>query len=128
MADLSVEIQNKLEIAQNIWFASVRYPQNDGSARPHLVPLWFAWYSGRLYICIEPGSVKSRNIIHNPQVVMALEDGTSPVICEGLAAPIHTPWPAGVAAVFKRKYDWDIATEAQYNQLVEIVPRKWLAW
>jgi hypothetical protein len=60
----------KLETAQNIWIASVR---PDG--RPHLTPVWFAWTGGKLYVSIDPDSVKSKNIAHTPHVALALEDG-----------------------------------------------------
>jgi hypothetical protein len=68
-----------LEKQANIWFTSVR---PDG--RPHMVPIWFVYHDEKIFIGIDPASVKSRNIQHNPQVVMALEDGTHPLICEGL--------------------------------------------
>jgi len=120
------DAEARLETERNIWVASVR---PDG--RPHLAPVWFAWHAGKLYVCTEPGSVKARNISQNRRVVLALEDGTHPVICAGIAAPVPTPWPAEmakVAAVFRNKYDWDISSEEQYTQLLEVTPTKWLAW
>jgi nitroimidazol reductase NimA-like FMN-containing flavoprotein (pyridoxamine 5'-phosphate oxidase superfamily) len=115
--------QVELENRQNIWIASVR---PDG--RPHLVPVWFAWSGGKIYLCIEPRSVKGINMRANPRVALALEEGINPVICEGTASFLDKPWPVQVEEVFKRKYDWDISTEAQYNQLVEITATKWLVW
>jgi hypothetical protein len=123
---LPPEAETRLETERNIWVASVR---PDG--RPHLTPVWFAWHVGKLYVCTEPGSVKARNISQNRRVVLALEDGTRPVICEGIAAPVPVPWPAdmaAVAAIFRNKYDWDISSEEQYTQLLEVTPIKWLAW
>lgn len=116
-------ILERLETAQNIWFGSVR---PDG--RPHLAPVWFAWHGGRLYVCIEAGSVKGRNVALNPRVALALEDGVHPVICEGTAAPCSPPWPEPVVGIFKHKYDWDISTDGQYDLLLEITPEKWLSW
>jgi nitroimidazol reductase NimA-like FMN-containing flavoprotein (pyridoxamine 5'-phosphate oxidase superfamily) len=117
------ETIRRLESAGNIWVACVR---PDG--RPHLTPVWFAYVLGKLYISIGPGSVKSRSMAHNPQVVLALEDGLSPVICEGRAAPLEKPWPAPVLETFFQKYEWDLLKETQYNQLLEITPAKWLVW
>ena len=113
----------KLTTSQNIWLASVR---PDG--RPHLVPIWFTWHSDNLYICTEAKSIKSRNIAHNPRVMAALEDGTSPVICEGIAAILPPPWPDDVIASFVTKYEWEISPDDQYNQLIEITPSRWLNW
>ncbi len=123
MWDISPEIEQRLSAAQNIWVASVR---PDG--RPHLAPVWFVWTAGKLYISIEPESVKGRNMAQNTNVVLALEDGLHPVICEGQALLLPKPYPAEVLQAFLLKYEWDITQESQYNQIVEVNPRKWLAW
>lgn len=96
--------------------------------RPHLVPVWFVYWEGQFYICIEPGSVKAGNMRVNPAVALALEDGSRPVICEGHANAVPAPWPANVAALFQEKYDWNILTDAQYSLLLRIKPQKWLGW
>lgn len=115
--------ETRLRTGQNIWVGSVR---PDG--RPHLSPVWFAFLDGKLYICIDPKSVKARNLAANPQIVLALEDGLHPVICEGTAAPVPRPYPDVVKAEFLQKYEWDIELDAQYNFLIEITPQKWLSW
>jgi PPOX class probable F420-dependent enzyme len=123
MKDISPQARRKLETARNIWLSSVR---PDG--RPHLVPIWFAWHADKVYVCTDPSSVKGRNILQNPRMALALEDGDQPVICEGRAAVIPAPWPQAVMAVFRRKYDWDISSEGQYTELIEVTPDKWLTW
>jgi F420H(2)-dependent biliverdin reductase len=122
-SDLTPEAATKLEKQQNIWFGSVRA---DGT--PHLTPIWFVWHEGKLYIGIDPNSVKSHNLRQNPRVVLALEDGSHPVICEGIAATVLPPLPETLAAAFLSKYEWDLTKEAQYNQVVEVTPVKWLIW
>jgi nitroimidazol reductase NimA-like FMN-containing flavoprotein (pyridoxamine 5'-phosphate oxidase superfamily) len=117
------EVLSRLELSPNIWFASVR-----PNGQPHLTPVWFIVHAGRLYVSIDPHSVKSRNLAHNPKVTLALEDGSHPVICEGQAAILSKPYPQEVAVLFQKKYDWDINNEGKYGQLVEIRPRKWLSW
>lgn len=123
MKTLSPESAGKLGSQQNIWFGSVR---PDG--RPHLSPVWFVWYEEKIYIGTDPKSVKVRNIRQNPQVVLALEDGAHPVICEGAAQIIQPPLSEGLLAAFYTKYEWDLKREEQYNQVVEVTPRKWLSW
>jgi F420H(2)-dependent biliverdin reductase len=91
------ESHSKLINEKNIWIASVR-----ADGRPHLVPVWFTWHSGKIYLSIDPKSVKSRNVSLNPNVVLALEDGSHPVICEGLASPVLPPLPEEVIRLFKR--------------------------
>ncbi len=119
----SPEAAAKLESAQNLWFGSVR-----PGGRPHLAPVWFVWHDQKIYISTDPRSVKIRNLRSNPQVVVALEDGNHPVICEGEARILPEPYPESLLAAFHAKYEWDVRADPQYNQVVEITPRKWLAW
>jgi hypothetical protein len=128
MKELSPAAIERLENEKNIWVATVRPALDGGSPRPHLAPVWFAYFDGKLYISIEAESVKGRNLVHHPQLALALEEGTHPVICEGTARPAPAPWPPEVVEIFLRKYEWDIRTEQQYNQLLEITPTKWLNW
>jgi len=124
MVNPPASAHKRLETKKIIWLASVR---PDG--RPHLVPLWFVWHAGKLYLCTAPGSIKSRNIRRNPHVALALEEGMNPVICEGTATALPAPWPAGVVAVFQQKYDWEITPDdEEYTELLEVTPTKWLAW
>ncbi|MBX0329959.1 pyridoxamine 5'-phosphate oxidase family protein [Oscillochloris sp. ZM17-4] len=112
----------RLEVEANIWLASVR---PDG--RPHLVPLWFAWSGGQIYLCLQIESVKARNILQNPRVALALESGSDPLVIEGDAAVVVRPWPEPVVAGFLAKYNWLITDDATYNGLIAVRPRKWLA-
>jgi PPOX class probable F420-dependent enzyme len=123
MPDLSPEAVNRLEKQQVIWFASVR---PDG--RPHLAPVWFVWHADQFYVGTDPNSVKSHNIQRNRAVVLALEDGVHPLICEGKAQVIIPPFPEDLLAAFYKKYEWDLTKEVQYNQVVEVTPEKWLGW
>jgi PPOX class probable F420-dependent enzyme len=117
------QAQQKLEQQKIIWVASVR-----ADGRPHLVPVWFAWRGERIYLCIDPASVKANNLATNPHIALALENGLHPVICEGQATICEPPWPEAVLAVFQQKYDWNISTETQYTQLLEVNPDRWLVW
>lgn len=118
---MSMADVQRLEHDQIIWLATV-HP--DG--RPHLVPIWFGWCAGNIYLCTEETSVKVRNIRANPHVSLALDHGAHPVVCEGLATIVPRPWPPAVGAVFQRKYRWDITTDETYTLLVEITPTRWL--
>lgn len=102
---------------KNVWVATVR---PDG--RPHLVPIWFVVDDGHWYICTAPDSVKARNLQANPQIALALEDGTHPHIVEGAARAV-SPTP-NVVRKFKDKYDWDITTDGQYSQVFEVTVTK----
>ncbi len=115
--------KERLARERNIWIATAR---PDG--RPHMVPVWFTHVEDQLYICIEPKSVKGRNLRSNRKVCLALEDGVNPLICEGEARVLEKPWPTAMVSGFVEKYGWDISYEHRYTQLVEITPHKWLHW
>ncbi len=113
----------RLSVARNLWVATVR---PDG--RPHLVPVWFVYEASTLYFYIQPESVKARNLRQNRRLVVALEDGTHPLICEAEAALRDGRPQDPIAQAFLRKYEWDLGTEEVYTLLVEATPKKWLAW
>ena len=68
------EVNDRLAKERNVWIVTVR---RDG--RPHMVPVWFVWFESKIYVCIEPESVKGRNILLNRNVTLALEDGSHPL-------------------------------------------------
>jgi hypothetical protein len=113
---------SRLHTDRNIWLATVR-----ASGKPHLVPIWFVWHNGKIYICTQQDSVKVRNLRANPRASFALEDGNKPVLGEGDAVFLDA-FPDAVLALFKSKYDWDIPTDAVYRAMIELTPRKWIAW
>ena len=117
MESVAKSAADRVEEARNVWMATVR---PDG--RPHLVPVWYVVDAGRWYICTGPDSVKARNLTHNPQIALALEDGTNPVIVEGEARACR-PSPT-VVDKFKARYDWDITTDAQYSAVFEVTVRR----
>jgi len=124
MKRIDQRAEHRLQSEHNIWVATVR---PDG--RPHLTPVWFVWHDGKVYICIDPNGVKARNMAQNGRVALALEDGSSPIIFEGVGRAVGmSDWPQGAIDGFKRKYDWNIVTDGQYSVLVEITPRKLLHW
>lgn len=112
----------RLEQALVVWLASVR--PND---KPHLVPLWFVFKDGRLFVCTPATTVKARNIALNRKVVVALEDGNHPLIVEGEATRLKEI-PPHVAELFSSKYDWQIIGDETNDALIEIVPTRILTW
>ncbi len=115
---LDPKIERRLQTEQNLWLASVR-----PNGTPHLVPIWFVWVAGKIYLCTGADSVKVRNLKQNSQVSVALEDGAQPVVIEGRARPLARVEDA-VRAEFQRKYEWDISQDETYTQLIEIKPEK----
>lgn len=123
MDTLNSEQAQRLREDMNLWLATVR-----ADGKPHLVPIWFVYLQNRIIICIEPGSVKGRNLLKNARVSLALEDGSHPLLCEGNARLVLDDIPSEINDLFKQKYNWDISEETRYTQLIEIIPEKWLSW
>jgi F420H(2)-dependent biliverdin reductase len=115
---LDPQIERRLQMEQNLWLATVR-----PTGTPHLVPIWFVWVAGKIYLCTGADSVKVRNLTQNSHVAIALEDGNQPVVIEGRArfAPIGRA-DAAVIAEFQRKYEWNITSDDTYTQVIEIQP------
>ncbi|RPI23043.1 MAG: pyridoxamine 5'-phosphate oxidase [Acidobacteria bacterium] len=120
---LSAQAVKRLQTEKIIWMATVR-----PGGRPHLVPVWFVLVEGRIYACIDPDSVKGRNLKENPNISVALEEGKHPLICEGQTGFPPKPWPAAVVGAFLSKYEWDISTDDRYSALIEVTPVKWMSW
>jgi F420H(2)-dependent biliverdin reductase len=115
---LDPKVERRLQMEQNLWLATVR-----PTGTPHLVPIWFVWVAGKIYLCTGADSVKVRNLKRNPRVSIALEDGTQPIVIEGRAQPIGQADTA-VRDAFQRKYEWDITTDDTYTQVIEIEPER----
>lgn len=111
----------RLETEQIIWLATVR-----PTGGPHLVPLWFVWAGGSIYLCVAGRSVKVRNLTANSAVALALESGSAPVVVEGHAVVLPQPWPEDVVLGLQRKYNWMITTDTEYDTLIAVTPQRWL--
>ena len=103
----------RLQNQKNMWVSTVR---PDG--RPHLTPIWFAVYEEKWYFVTSPQAVKARNLQQNPRVALALEDGSDPLVVEGVARPVAAS--PEVIRLFKEKFDWDITTDSQYSAVFEV--------
>ncbi|HAJ36843.1 MAG TPA: hypothetical protein DCL15_14265 [Chloroflexi bacterium] len=104
------------------WFSSTR---PDG--RPHLAPIWHVVYANCIYVVTRQTSVRAANIRANANVSLALADTSNALIVEGVARPAAEMRDA-LRPLFQAKYDWDIATDAEYDDVIQVRPRKVMAW
>jgi hypothetical protein len=93
-----------------------------------LVPVWFSYVAGLIYVCTERNTVKVRNIGSHPHVAVSLESGDQALIATGSGRIVERPWPLEVVEAFRRKYDWDIADGSSSSCLLAIEPARWLEW
>lgn len=73
--------EERLRDARNYWIVTTR---PDG--RPHAAPVWGVYVGGAVVFGTDPGSVKARNLAHQPYVVVHLESGDELVTLEGTIA------------------------------------------
>jgi len=55
---------------------------------PHVAPIWFVWNEGKIIFSTGDSSIKAKNIRHNPQVSICVDDESPPyafVIIQGTA-------------------------------------------
>ncbi|MFD2691087.1 pyridoxamine 5'-phosphate oxidase family protein [Streptomyces phyllanthi] len=128
MSDLVNEpgpaVRLRLAEEKNVWLCTVR---PDGSA--HVTPVWFVYQSSRWWIGSDHSSVKVRNILKEPRVSLALEDGRFPVVAEGDALLIRDGFPHEVVTAFEQKYGWDVSAPTRPGSkrvLLEVHVRRWL--
>ncbi|SDM40736.1 pyridoxamine 5'-phosphate oxidase family protein [Allokutzneria albata] len=122
---MDTTLGDRLERERNAWLCTVR---PDGS--PHVTPVWFVYRENTWWIGSSERNRKVRNMINDPRVSLALEDGMAPVVAEGLATVHEGDFPEDVVAAFAAKYDgWDV-TETWAGEgarvLVEVRMTKWL--
>lgn len=116
------QLLDKFGAADACWFGSVR---PDG--RAHLAPIWHVVHAGRVYVVTQSQAVRVVNIRQNPSVSLALADTSNALIVEGTARPAPE-LRAVLRPLFHAKYDWDIGHDADYDEVIEVTPRKVLAW
>jgi general stress protein 26 len=116
------QLFDRFSAADACWFGSVR---PDG--RPHLAPIWHVVHEGRVYVVTQSHAVRTANIRRNPAVSLALADTGNVLIVEGTARPANE-MRAVLRPLFHAKYDWDIAHDAAYDEVIEVMPRRVLAW
>jgi Pyridoxamine 5'-phosphate oxidase len=73
-------VDRRLRSMREIWVATA-----SPRGRPDAVPVWFWWDGDRVYFACKAGTVKPRNIAHQPHVVLHNGDGTDPIILKGEA-------------------------------------------
>jgi hypothetical protein len=82
-------LRRRLVQSRSYWICTTR---PDG--RPHATPVWGVWIADRLYFGTSPTSVKARNLLERPQVVVHLDSADDLVVVEGV---LEDPTPEQLA-------------------------------
>jgi nitroimidazol reductase NimA-like FMN-containing flavoprotein (pyridoxamine 5'-phosphate oxidase superfamily) len=118
-------IRDRLAAADRYWLATTR---PDG--RPHVVPIDGIWLDDVWYFGGHPDTVHQRNLEHNQEITVHLEDTMKAVIVEGRAKRV-TPPPETVGrlmAASQKKYGYAMPSEAYRVGVWSLSPRRVLAW
>jgi nitroimidazol reductase NimA-like FMN-containing flavoprotein (pyridoxamine 5'-phosphate oxidase superfamily) len=89
---------------------TVRVATADREGRPHVVPLWFVWVDGTLFLNTTLGNRTVRNLEQNPMAAATVDDGETYDDLRGvvLAGPTEPadgdPRLEAVTAAFGDKY------------------------
>jgi len=123
-------VQERLENSKNYWLASISPNQ-----KPHVIPRWGVWVNNKFYYDGSPETRHAKNLQHNPQVTLHLENGDQAVILNGVSNPAGKPDPElaeQIAAAYRLKYtEFGYSPAAdQWNAggLYVFTPQTALAW
>jgi len=121
-------VDRRLASMREIWIATA-----SPRGRPDAVPVWFWWDGSVAYFTCKAGTVKPRNIAHQPNVVLHNGDGTDPIILKGRAEVVTAAAELErVAAAYREKYvDPGSGAQAAINdedEVYRVTPRLVSAW
>lgn len=116
------QIITRFAEADACWFSSTR---PDG--RAHLAPIWHVWHEGCAYVVTQAKAVRTRNVAHHTGVSLSLPDTREVVIIEG-EARIAPEMQEALNPLFKAKYNWEFEHDSTYRTIIEVRPRKVIAW
>lgn len=119
----------QLTESKHYWLCSVR---PDG--RPHVVPRWCVYLDGKIYYDGSPETRHARNLTHNPNVSVHLENGAEAIILEGTAAEAGKPSAdlgKRLAQAYKKYKEMGYSPKANswdHGGLFVFTPRQCIAW
>lgn len=92
-------VRRRLAHSHSYWVCSTR---PDG--RPHAMPVWGVWVADRFYFGTSPTTVKARNLLARPDVVLHLESAEDLVVVEGVAEQATAEELVAADAAYAAKY------------------------
>ena len=121
-------VDRRLRSLREIWIATA-----SPKGRPDAVPVWFWWDGEAAYFTCKAGTVKPRNIAHEPNVVLHNGDGADPIILKGRAEPVTERAKLDrVEAAYREKYvDPHSGTQmtlTDEDAVYRVTPRLVSAW
>jgi hypothetical protein len=116
-------VEEQLVSARSYWVCTTR-----ADGRPHAMPVWGLWLADRLLFSTDPGSLKARNFLARPDVVVHLESGDDVVVVEGRVERIDAELVAGFCQAYDAKYSVRPDPDNEAHGIYQLVPVRVLAW
>jgi len=124
------EVAARLAAARNYWLCTTT-----PSGGPHAAPVWGVVTGQVLYLYSERRTVKARNLVADPRVVVHLESGEDVVIVRGTAKDLGTPAQvpdvvAALAAKYTGEDDRQYLPDADpdFDVVYAISPQSAMMW
>jgi hypothetical protein len=126
-------VVGQLTTARSYWVCTTR-----ADGRPHAMPVWGLWLGspadvlgGSLAFSTDPTSLKARNLLRDPRIVIHLESGDDVVVLEGRARTLEVDADADLVAEFITEYDRKYSVKVEPGPgfgLYALSPEVVLAW
>ena len=119
------DVRARLETAPHYWLMTVR---PDG--RPHAVPVDGLWIDDQLSFGGSSATVRHRNLLANPAVLVHLPSTDEPVIVEGTCR-VRQPTQEqadGLVQASQQKYGYAPPVSAYLSGVWTLTPAKVMAW
>lgn len=134
-AEQRASVESRLTVDIIAWLTTVR-----PNGMPDTVPVWFVWKDQVFVIYSQPNKLKLRNLEHNPNVSLAIDDtkgGDDVVRFEGTAKVVQSQPASDQVPEYVQKYEPHIrrlgygdptAFAANFSVPVVITPTKYRQW
>lgn len=134
LLDDAARIDQLLRAEPVVWLSTVR---PDGA--PHIVPIWFSWDGGRLFIASKPEARKVRNLRERPRLMLAVGEPDEDFDVGLIEATAELPdartcdvMPAAHLEKYRRRMaeaGMDVDEYCRtYSQPILITPTRFLPW
>ncbi|MEV8478781.1 pyridoxamine 5'-phosphate oxidase family protein [Streptomyces sp. NPDC051173] len=118
------DVLARLESELDIWVASA---SADGA--PCLVPLWFVWHDGALWLSTVATNPTGRNLRDTGRARLALGHTRDVVIIDGAVETFTAAGvPAAAAEAFQRRTGWDPRGSGKPYAYFQVRPESVQAW
>lgn len=118
------EVLERLDRETDVWVASA-----DAEGLPYLVPLWFVWHEGAVWLSTRLTNPTGRNLGEGGRTRLAFGDTYDVVLMDGTVETFTTPdVPAAAVAAMTAKWGWDPRRDGSAYGFFRVRPQAVQAW